>query len=154
MAQVAVLDDNLQNAKESLNQFLNLEENLYGFRSEISPFYPGTIYDGGELGYSLAVAMGAVLDNEDLTAVVILGDGECETGCISAAWKSIKCLGKKRGHLLPIINLNEYRMGGRSLLSMMDADCHPKRPPVPYYPASVSHIIRPAINHYSTVLLT
>ena len=109
-----------KNAKESLNQFLNLEENLYGFRSEISPFYPGTIYDGGELGYSLAVAMGAVLDNEDLTAVVILGDGECETGCISAAWKSIKCLGKKRGHLLPIINLNEYRMGGRSLLSMMD----------------------------------
>lgn len=84
-----------KNAKESLNQFLNLEENLYGFRSEISPFYPGTIYDGGELGYSLAVAMGAVLDNEDLTAVVILGDGECETGCISAAWKSIKCLGKK-----------------------------------------------------------
>lgn len=105
--------------EDALKEFLNLEKNILGIRSEIGPFYPGTIYDGGELGYSLAVAMGAVLDNEDLTVVVVLGDGECETGCISAAWNSIKCLGTRRGHILPIINLNGYRMGGKSLLSTM-----------------------------------
>lgn len=105
------------NPKEAMKQFLNLEKNILGIRSEIGPFYPGTIYDGGELGYSLAVAMGAVLDDEELTAVVIIGDGECETGCLSGSWNSIKCLGTKRGHILPILNLNGYRMGSESLLS-------------------------------------
>ena len=105
------------NLKEAINQFLNMEKNIPGIRSEIGPFFPGSIYDGGELGYSLAVAMGAVLNDEELTAVVIIGDGECETGCLAGAWNSIKCLGTKRGHILPIINLNGYRMGDESLLA-------------------------------------
>lgn len=106
-----------QSDYEQLKGFVNIEKLVEGFRSEIGPLYPGTIYDGGELGYSLAVAMGAVLNNEDIVAISIIGDGECETGCLSASWNSIKCLGNKRGHVLPIINLNGFRMGDRSLLS-------------------------------------
>lgn len=102
---------------ERLIGFVNIEKRIEGIRSEIGPFYPGTIYDGGELGYSLATAMGAILNNESLIAMTIIGDGECETGCLSATWNSIKCLGKKRGHILPIINLNGFRMGSKSLLS-------------------------------------
>ncbi len=103
--------------ESGMEQFVNIEHQICGMRSEINPFYPGTIYDGGELGYSYAVAMGAALNNEDLITVSVIGDGEAETGCLSATWKSLHCLGKKRGHILPIIHLNGYKMGSRSLLS-------------------------------------
>lgn len=100
-----------------IESFVNIEREIKGIRSEINPFYPGTIYDGGELGYSLAVAFGSVLDLKEAITVNIIGDGECETGSISAAWNCINCLSKNTGHVLPIIHMNNYKMGSRSLIS-------------------------------------
>lgn len=90
-------------------------------RSEINPYIPGTIYDGGELGYSLPVSFGSVLDEPELITACIIGDGELETGTTSAAWNNIRFLNKKNdGLVLPIINLNGFKMGNTSLFSEID----------------------------------
>lgn len=94
-----------------------ITKEIPGMRSEINPFYPGVLYDGGELGYSLPVAYGLALDNPELLAVCIIGDGEAETGTISAAWHCKEYLGSGSGIVLPILHLNGYRMGNRSLLA-------------------------------------
>ncbi len=91
-----------------------------GFRSEMSPRIPGTIYDGGELGYGLSVAYGAALDNPDTVTVCVIGDGEGETGPTAAAWHGNKFINPKTtGGVLPIINLNGYKMGGPSVFATM-----------------------------------
>lgn len=91
-----------------------------GFRSEISPHLPGVIYDGGELGYALAVSYGAVLDRPDLVAVCVIGDGEAESGPTAAAWHSNKYLDiRGSGAVLPILHLNGFRMGGPSIWATM-----------------------------------
>ncbi len=88
-----------------------------GFRSEISPEYPNTIYDGGELGYSLAVAYGAVLRNKT-NIFCIIGDGEAETGSVCSGWLLNKFLDpQKDGLVIPILNLNRFKMGNPSVLS-------------------------------------
>jgi len=94
-----------------------IQECMAEIRTESNPFFPGTIYDGGELGYSLPVAFGSVLDNPDLLAVCIIGDGEFETGTISSSWRCNKYLERSSGRVLPIVHLNEYRMGDRSILA-------------------------------------
>lgn len=109
--------------KDGIEKFINSFGAIDGFRSEINPQIPGTIYDGGELGYSLPVAFGAILDNPDLIAVCIIGDGEAETGSISASWNCIKHINSKfSGVVLPIIHLNGFKMGSASTLSLMNDD--------------------------------
>lgn len=95
----------------------SFEEQIREVRTEINPFYPGAIYDGGELGYSLSVSYGAIMDDPDLITVCIIGDGESETGTLSASWVCNNLVGVESGKVLPIIHLNSYKMGGRSLLS-------------------------------------
>ncbi len=87
-------------------------------RSEINPQYPETIYDGGELGYSLGVAYGYALDTDASLVPCIIGDGEAETGTLSSAWQLNKIL-KMKSKVLPIINLNGLKMGSKSYLSLL-----------------------------------
>ncbi len=91
-----------------------------GIPSHAAPETPGSIHEGGELGYSLAHAYGAVFDNPDLIAVCVVGDGEAETGPLSASWHSNKFLNPKRdGAVLPILHLNEYKIANPTILGRM-----------------------------------
>lgn len=98
----------------------NVHKCLSEIRTEIGPFFPGMIYDGGELGYSLPVAFGSVIDNPDLLTICVIGDGEFETGTISSAWRCKQYLDQTSGIVLPIIHLNGYRMGDKTILSQYD----------------------------------
>ena len=102
-------------ATESLKQ-KEVYENC-NIRTEINPYMPGTIYDGGELGYSLAVAFGTVLDKPSSVCVCIIGDGEAETGTLSSSWFCKDWMDCNSGFVLPILHLNGYKMGNASLLS-------------------------------------
>ena len=83
-----------------------------GISSHVAPETPGSIHEGGELGYSLAHAAGAVLDNKDLIAACVVGDGEAETGPLATSWHINKFLNKKRdGVVLPILHRNGYGIG-------------------------------------------
>ncbi|MEO6728875.1 MAG: phosphoketolase family protein, partial [Candidatus Dojkabacteria bacterium] len=90
------------------------------FPSHASPMIPGSIGEGGELGYSLSIAAGAVMDNPDLTAVAVIGDGEAETGTLATSWHSNKFLNPiKDGTVLPILHLNGYKISGPTIFSSM-----------------------------------
>jgi xylulose-5-phosphate/fructose-6-phosphate phosphoketolase len=92
----------------------------YGFSSHCSPETPGLILEGGELGYSLATAYGAVLDNPDLLAVCLIGDGEAETGAIAGGWHINKLIDPaKSGAVLPILHVNGYKISGPTIFSRM-----------------------------------
>ncbi len=91
-----------------------------GIPSHAAPETPGSIHEGGELGYSLSHAFGAVLDNPTLIAATVIGDGEAETGPLATAWNGIKFLNpKKDGVVLPILNLNGYKISNPTVLSRM-----------------------------------
>lgn len=91
-----------------------------GFPSHLNPGTPGSILEGGELGYSLSTAFGAVMDNPDLIAVCIVGDGEAETGPLSAAWHSNKFLNPAQsGAVLPILHDNGYKISGPTIYGAM-----------------------------------
>ena len=88
-----------------------------GIPSHVSVPTPGSIHEGGELGYVLSHAFGAVFDNPDLIAVAVVGDGEAETGPLEGAWKSVKFLNPVRdGAVLPILHLNGYKIAGPTVL--------------------------------------
>src|SRR5438477_11355396 len=88
-----------------------------GIPSHVAPETPGSINEGGELGYSLAHAYGAVFDNPDLIAACVVGDGEAETGALAASWHSNKFLNPARdGAVLPILHLNGYKIAGPTVL--------------------------------------
>lgn len=92
----------------------------YGFSSHSSPETPGLILEGGELGYSLSTAYGAVLDNPDLLAVCLIGDGEAETGPLATAWHLNKLVDPvKNGIVLPILHLNGYKISGPTIFGRM-----------------------------------
>ncbi len=92
----------------------------YGFSSHASPESPGLILEGGELGYSLASAYGAILDNPDLLAVCMIGDGEAETGAIAAAWHINKLIDPAtNGAVLPILHVNGYKISGPTIFGRM-----------------------------------
>jgi xylulose-5-phosphate/fructose-6-phosphate phosphoketolase len=94
-----------------------------GFASHLTPAVPGVIYEGGELGYALATAFGAVLDNPDLIAACIVGDGEAETGPTAGAWHSTKFLNPATdGAVLPILHLNEFKIASPTIFGTMDDD--------------------------------
>jgi xylulose-5-phosphate/fructose-6-phosphate phosphoketolase len=89
-----------------------------GIPSHCSPDVPGSLHEGGELGYSLAHAFGVALDNPELIAACIIGDGEAETGPLAAAWHSNKFLNPARdGAVLPILHLNGYKIANPTILS-------------------------------------
>ncbi len=89
-----------------------------GIPSHIAPETPGSIHEGGELGYSVAHAFGAVFDNPDLIAACVVGDGEAETGPLATAWHSNKFLNPvKDGAVLPILHLNGYKIANPTLLA-------------------------------------
>lgn len=91
-----------------------------GIPSHVAPETPGSIHEGGELGYSLAHAFGAVLDNPDLIAACVVGDGEAETGPLATSWHGIKFLNKKTdGAVLPILHLNGYKISNPTIFSRM-----------------------------------
>ncbi len=94
-----------------------------GFPSHLYPGIPGTIHEGGELGYALATAFGAAFDNPDLIVPCIVGDGEAETGPAAAAWHSSKFLDPvESGAVLPILHVNGYKISNPTIFGAMDND--------------------------------
>jgi xylulose-5-phosphate/fructose-6-phosphate phosphoketolase len=86
--------------------------------SHVTPETPGSIHEGGELGYSLAHAYGAALDNPDLIVACVIGDGEAETGALATAWHSNKFLNPMHdGAVLPILSLNGYKIANPTILA-------------------------------------
>ncbi len=91
-----------------------------GIPSHAAPETPGSINEGGELGYSLAHAFGAVFDNPTLLACCVVGDGEAETGPLATSWHSNKFLNPARdGAVLPVLHLNGYKIAGPTLLARL-----------------------------------
>ena len=92
-----------------------------GFPTHASPVTPGAILEGGELGYSVSNASGAVLDNKDLIAVCMIGDGEFETASLATSFHASKFINSKdNGVVLPVINLNGYKISGPTILGRME----------------------------------
>ena len=91
-----------------------------GFPSHLAPIVPGTIHEGGELGYALATAFGAALDNPDLIVACIVGDGEAETGPTAGAWHCNKFLDPATcGAVLPMLHLNGYKIANPTIYKSM-----------------------------------
>jgi xylulose-5-phosphate/fructose-6-phosphate phosphoketolase len=94
-----------------------------GIPSHVAPETPGSINEGGELGYSLAHAYGAVFDNPDLLAVCVVGDGEAETGPLAASWHSNKFLNPARdGAVLAVLHLNSYKIANPTVLARISKE--------------------------------
>lgn len=94
-----------------------------GIGSHCTPETPGSIHEGGELGYSLSHAFGAAFDNPDLLVTVMIGDGEAETGPQAAAWHSNKFLNPIRdGAVLPVLHLNGYKINNPTVLARISRD--------------------------------
>ena len=94
-----------------------------GISSHVSPETPGSIHEGGELGYSLSHAFGAVFDNPDLIVSCIVGDGEAETGPLATAWHSNKFLNPiTDGAVLPILHLNGYKISNPTILARIEPE--------------------------------
>lgn len=94
-----------------------------GIPSHVSVTTPGSIHEGGELGYVLTHAFGAVLDNPDLIALAVVGDGEAETGPLEGSWKGISFLNPSRdGAVLPVLHLNGAKIAGPTVLGRKPAD--------------------------------
>jgi xylulose-5-phosphate/fructose-6-phosphate phosphoketolase len=90
----------------------------YGIPSHVAPETPGSIHEGGELGYSLVHAYGAAFDNPDLIVTCIIGDGEAETGALATSWHSNKFLNPARdGAVLPILHLNGFKIANPTVLA-------------------------------------
>ena len=91
-----------------------------GIPSHVAPEVPGSIHEGGELGYALLHAYGAVFDNPDLIACCVVGDGEAETGPLATSWHSNKFLNPRRdGAVLPVLHLNGYKISGPTVLARL-----------------------------------
>ena len=94
-----------------------------GIPSHVAPETPGSIHEGGELGYSLSHAFGAVFDNPDLIAACVVGDGEAETGPLATSWHSNKFLDPAHdGAVLPILHLNGYKIANPTVLARIGRD--------------------------------
>ena len=94
-----------------------------GIPSHVAPETPGSIHEGGELGYSLSHAFGAAFDNPDLLVACVVGDGEAETGPLATSWHSNKFLNPAQdGAVLPILHLNGYKIAGPTVLARISRD--------------------------------
>ena len=95
----------------------------YGVPSHVAPSVPGSIHEGGELGYSLVHAFGAAFDNPDLIVACVVGDGEAETGPLAASWHSNKFLNPRRdGAVLPILHLNGFKIANPTILARISRE--------------------------------
>ena len=109
---------NVGQDKEGLTKLCKQFSFPGGISSHVAPETPGSINEGGELGYSLAHAFGAVFDNPELIAVCVVGDGEAETGPLATAWHSNKFLSAKHdGAVLPILHLNGYKISNPTVFA-------------------------------------
>src|ERR1700689_4076615 len=94
-----------------------------GISSHVAPTTPGSIHEGGELGYSLSHAFGAAFDNPDLIVACVIGDGEAETGPLATAWQSTKFLSPvSDGAVLPILHLNGYKISNPTVLARIEPE--------------------------------
>lgn len=117
---LAQYDENATRDKYGIEYISRLFSWPGGFPSHASPFTPGVILEGGELGYSLSTAFGAVLDNPNLVMATLIGDGEAETGAIASAWHLNKLIDPvKNGVVLPILHLNKYKISGPTIYGAM-----------------------------------
>ena len=104
--------------KEGLKKLFKQFSFPGGISSHVAPETPGSIHEGGELGYSLSHAFGAVLDNPNLIAACVVGDGEAETGPLATSWHSNKFINPKTdGAVLPILHLNGYKISNPTILA-------------------------------------
>jgi len=107
--------------QEGLNNLITGFSVPGGFPSHINPETPGSIHEGGELGYALSVSFGAVMDNPDLIVPCVIGDGEAETGPTAAAWHAIKYIDPaESGAVLPILHVNGFKISERTIFGCMD----------------------------------
>jgi xylulose-5-phosphate/fructose-6-phosphate phosphoketolase len=109
--------------EEGMRKFLRQFSFPGGIGSHCTPETPGSIHEGGELGYSLSHAFGAAFDNPDLIAAVVVGDGEAETGPLATSWHSNKFLNPIRdGAVLPILHLNGYKIANPTVLARISRE--------------------------------
>ena len=114
---------NISHDKDGLKKLFKQFSFPGGIQSHVAPETPGSIHEGGELGYSLAHAFGAVFDNPDLIAACVVGDGEAETGPLATAWHSNKFLNPiSDGAVLPILHLNGYKISNPTIFSRISHD--------------------------------
>ncbi|KAK4653637.1 hypothetical protein QC762_508670 [Podospora pseudocomata] len=109
--------------EEGLRKFFKQFSFPGGIGSHATPETPGSLHEGGELGYSISHAFGAVFDNPDLIAVTMVGDGEAETGPLATSWHSTKFLNPiTDGAVLPILHLNGYKINNPTILARISHD--------------------------------
>ena len=109
--------------EEGLKKFFKLFSFPGGIGSHCTPETPGSIHEGGELGYSLSHAFGAAFDNPDLIVAAVVGDGEAETGPLATSWHSNKFLNPIRdGAVLPILHLNGYKIANPTILARIPSE--------------------------------
>jgi xylulose-5-phosphate/fructose-6-phosphate phosphoketolase len=109
---------NIERSRNGLQRLFRQFSWPYGIPSHVAPETPGSIHEGGELGYSLLHAYGAAFDNPDLIVTCIIGDGEAETGALAASWHSNKFLNPARdGAVLPILHLNGFKIANPTVLA-------------------------------------
>ncbi len=114
---------NVSQDEEGMKQLFKQFSFPKGIPSHVAPETPGSIHEGGELGYALAHAYGAVFDNPDLIVACVIGDGEAETGPLATSWHSNKFLNPKRdGAVLPILHLNGYKIANPTVLGRIPDD--------------------------------
>ena len=109
---------NVERSRNGLQRLFRQFSWPYGIPSHIAPETPGSLHEGGELGYSLVHAYGAAFDNPDLIVACIIGDGEAETGALATSWHSNKFLNPARdGAVLPILHLNGFKIANPTVLA-------------------------------------
>ncbi|EJD06948.1 phosphoketolase [Fomitiporia mediterranea MF3/22] len=107
--------------KEGLGRLISGFSTPSGFPSHINAETPGSIHEGGELGYALSVAFGAVMDQPDLVVACVVGDGEAETGPTATAWHSYKYIDPaESGAVIPIVHVNGFKISERTIYGTMD----------------------------------
>ncbi|KAK2757209.1 hypothetical protein FQN54_004723 [Arachnomyces sp. PD_36] len=106
---------------EGLTRLVSEFSTTGGFPSHVNAEFPGTIHEGGELGYALSVSFGAVMDNPDLIAACVVGDGEAETGPTATSWHAFKYIDPaESGAVLPVLHLNGFKISQRTIYGCMD----------------------------------
>jgi xylulose-5-phosphate/fructose-6-phosphate phosphoketolase len=111
---------NIQQSEEGMRRLFKQFSFPGGIPSHVAPETPGSIHEGGELGYSIIHACGAAFDNPNLFVCCVVGDGEAETGALAASWHSNKFMNPARdGAVLPILHLNGYKIANPTILARM-----------------------------------
>ena len=114
---------NIERSRDGMLRLFRQFSWPYGIPSHVAPETPGSIHEGGELGYSLVHAYGAAFDNPDLIVACIIGDGEAETGALATSWHSNKFLNPARdGAVLPILHLNGFKIANPTVLARISRE--------------------------------